>query len=53
MDTLTAEQQETINQTKAAMRMSNEQYIRAHPELKHVVSCFMSRGELILSVVGG
>jgi len=42
MDTLTSAQQDTLNQTKASMRMSNEQYIRSHPELKHAISCFMS-----------
>jgi len=41
---LTAEQQESLNQSKAEMRFQNENFIRAHPELKNAISYFMSKG---------
>ncbi|GMH61875.1 hypothetical protein TrLO_g9132 [Triparma laevis f. longispina] len=43
MDSLTPEQQSALNQTKMEMRISNEQYIREHKELKHLISVFMSK----------
>ncbi|GMI22571.1 hypothetical protein TeGR_g2837 [Tetraparma gracilis] len=43
MDLLTPAQQAALTQTKLSQRMANEQYIRSHTELKHMISHFMSK----------
>ncbi len=43
MDNLTEEQQASLNRTKVSMRQTSELYLRSHPELKHLISHFMSQ----------
>ena len=38
---LSKQQQEKLHQQKVQMRLNNEKYLRAHPELKALVSFFM------------
>ena len=40
---LSQEQQDALNQKKVQMRLENEKYLRKHPELKQLVSCFMRK----------
>ena len=47
MDNLTPDQQASLNRSKVSLRQSSELYLRSHPELKHLVSHFMS--QLLLS----
>jgi len=41
MDSLTEDQQKSLNQSKMDLRIGNEIYIRDHRELKYLVSHFM------------
>lgn len=41
MDSLTEDQQKSLNKTKMEMRISNEMYIREHKEIKQLISHFM------------
>ena len=41
MDVLTKQQQQRLNKAKAQLRIDNEEYLRAHPELQTFISLFM------------
>jgi len=38
---LLPEQQKRLNNTKVQLNMQNEYYLRAHPEIQHMVSVFV------------
>eukprot|EP00741_Cyanophora_paradoxa_P017308 tig00020961_g16718.t1 len=40
--TLDAEQQRTLNEKKARLRVENEYYLREHPELSRMISMFLA-----------
>ena len=42
MDTLSEEQQQRLNETKVSLRLENEKYLRAHPELRLLFATFIS-----------
>ena len=42
MDVLSEEQQVRLNQAKVELRLENERYIRAHPELRQLFKHFMA-----------
>ncbi|CEM20089.1 unnamed protein product [Vitrella brassicaformis CCMP3155] len=41
--TLTRPQQEQLDKDKVRMHMQNERYLRAHPELKHLIGTFVQQ----------
>ena len=43
MDSLTPAQQATLNLQKSQIRLINETFLRQHPELKHLISFYMSK----------
>jgi len=54
---LTQEQQEKLNQTNIQINMQNERYLRAHPEIRSLISVFVKqvleyKPENILSFAG-
>ena len=44
MEALTKQQQSRLNKAKVQLRIDNEEYLRAHPELQTFVSLFMKSG---------
>ncbi|CAM9715430.1 unnamed protein product [Heterosigma akashiwo] len=43
MESLTEQQQQSLNEAKVQLRIENEEYLRKHPELKQLISHFMSK----------
>eukprot|EP00035_Acanthoeca_spectabilis_P010105 m.178423 g.178423 ORF g.178423 m.178423 type:complete len:89 (-) comp14925_c0_seq9:229-495(-) len=39
--TLTEDQQRALDQAKIRTRVEDEQYLRAHPEIKHMTTAFL------------